>query len=317
MRTNVVSLVALAATAAALVVTSPRMGERIDPDMPLTIKWQSVSTDPDTFNIELVNQNVYPPTTEIVARDVDSSTGSYTIDAKTFPNVDTGKGYQINMLSRSNGILAQSEQFRVTEPGALASSSGKETSSALETSSISASSTLLSSTASTSDLTSSTLASSTTASSSMSSTAHSSTNIHNIYPYNILFRDRGIHHDAYLPHFFLSLININTLNFFFHNHNLSYPDHILLFNNLYIHVHTFFYLNYHLQIHSNLDFHIKHYLFYQTTHYHLSFFYPHFHHACDDQDFDHNFDQHLHLDPFHYHCNHHPSLNFDFHLDGD
>jgi hypothetical protein len=26
-----------------LVVTSPRMGEKIDPDRPLTIKWQSVS----------------------------------------------------------------------------------------------------------------------------------------------------------------------------------------------------------------------------------------------------------------------------------
>lgn len=47
-------------------------------------------TDPDTFEIQLVNQNVYPPTTEVVAANVDSSSGSYTVDAKTFNGVDTG-----------------------------------------------------------------------------------------------------------------------------------------------------------------------------------------------------------------------------------
>ncbi|OQD83542.1 hypothetical protein PENANT_c016G10296 [Penicillium antarcticum] len=136
MRVNIVSLVAFATAAAGLVVTSPRIGEKIDPDRPLTIKWQSVQTDPDTFTIELVNQNVYPPTTEVVAQDVDSSKGSYMVKAKSFTDVDVGKGYQINFLSDSNGILAQSQQFGVTVPGALSSSSsGKETSTVLETSS--------------------------------------------------------------------------------------------------------------------------------------------------------------------------------------
>ncbi|KGO69238.1 Cell wall beta-glucan synthesis [Penicillium italicum] len=169
MRINIISLVALAATAAALTVTSPRIGEKIDPDMPLTIKWQSVTTDPETFSIELVNQNVYPPTTTVVAEDIDTSKGSYTVKAKTFTDVDDGKGYQINFLSPTSGILAQSQQFRVTEPGEIASSassSGKETSTALETSS-------LISSASTSDITSA--LSSSTASSYLSSTAtHSS-----------------------------------------------------------------------------------------------------------------------------------------------
>ncbi|KAJ5506565.1 hypothetical protein N7453_005522 [Penicillium expansum] len=169
MRINIISLVALAATAAGLTVTSPRIGEKIDPDMPLTIKWQAVTTDPETFSIELVNQNVYPPTTTIVAEDIDTSKGSYTVKAKTFTDVDDGKGYQINFLSPTSGILAQSQQFRVTEPGEIASSassSGKETSTALETSSLISSST--------SDLTSSALSSS-TASSYLSSTAtHSS-----------------------------------------------------------------------------------------------------------------------------------------------
>ncbi|KAJ5849930.1 hypothetical protein N7455_009786 [Penicillium solitum] len=172
MRVNIISLVALATTVAGLTVTSPRIGEKIDPDLPLTIKWQAVTTDPETFSIELVNQNVYPPTTTIVADDIDSSKSSYTVKAKTFTDVDNGKGYQINFLSPDSGILAQSQQFRVTEPGeiassASASSSGKETSTALDTSS------LISSTASTSDITSA--LSSSTASSYLSSTAtHSS-----------------------------------------------------------------------------------------------------------------------------------------------
>ncbi|KAJ5940139.1 hypothetical protein N7516_000307 [Penicillium verrucosum] len=171
MRVNIISLVALATTVAGLTVTSPRIGEKIDPDMPLTIKWQAVTTDPETFSIELVNQNVYPPTTTIVADDIDSSKGSYTVKAKTFTDVDNGKGYQINFLSPQNGILAQSQQFRVTEPGeiaseASASSSGKEASTALETSLISSS---------TSDVTS---ALSSTASSYLSSTAtHSSISV--------------------------------------------------------------------------------------------------------------------------------------------
>ncbi|KAJ5189360.1 Cell wall beta-glucan synthesis [Penicillium cf. griseofulvum] len=169
MRINVISLVALATTASALLVTSPRIGEKIDPDMPLTIKWQTVATDPETFTIELVNQNIYPPTTEVVVEDVDSSRGSYTVKAKTFTDVDDGKGYQINFISPTSGILAQSQQFGVTEPGEIASSSGKETSTALETSSLSS---LMSSTASASDHTSTP---SSTASSYLSSTAtHSS-----------------------------------------------------------------------------------------------------------------------------------------------
>lgn len=38
----------------------------------------------------MVNQNVYPPTTEVVAQDVDRDAGSYTVDSKAFPNVDNG-----------------------------------------------------------------------------------------------------------------------------------------------------------------------------------------------------------------------------------
>ncbi|KAJ5383775.1 Cell wall beta-glucan synthesis [Penicillium concentricum] len=261
MRVNIISLVALAATTSALLVTSPRIGEKIDPDMPLTIKWQTVATDPDTFTIELVNQNVYPSTTSVVVEDIESSKGSYTVKAKTFTDVDDGKGYQINFISPTSGILAQSQQFRVTEPGAIASSSGKETSIALETSSVS----LMSSTASTSDITSTP---SSTASSYLSSTAHSSSNL-------------GIYLDAYHTHFFisifylhtchlfLSLFYIYTFNFFFHCNFFLHYIHLCYPNYFFFHYHVF-YVTY--SIHTfYLNFQIKHYLSYIP-------FFPYFHH---------------------------------------
>ncbi|KAJ6069955.1 hypothetical protein N7499_011842 [Penicillium canescens] len=282
MRVNVVSLVALATMAAGLVVTSPRIGEKIDPDRPLTIKWQSVQTDPDTFTIELVNQNVYPSTTEIVAENVDSSKGSYTVKSKSFTDVDVGKGYQINFLSNSNGILAQSQQFGVTAPGALSSSSsGKETSTASETSSGSTS--MLSSTASTSEITS-TSASSSTASS-ISSTTYSPTSAStptssqisstSFFPYNIFYNTVSSH-NAYRFHVFASLFfNIYTYNFFyqlirvyiytyksvlrffyqaiFHLINL----YISFFLNLYFEHNLFYFISFHPIFHIKCPF--KHY----------------------------------------------------------
>ncbi|KAJ6072976.1 hypothetical protein N7467_011061 [Penicillium canescens] len=303
MRVNVVSLVALATTAAGLVVTSPRIGEKIDPDRPLTIKWQSVQTDPDTFTIELVNQNVYPSTTEIVAEDVDSSKGSYTVKAKSFTDVDVGKGYQINFLSNSNGILAQSQQFGVTAPGALSSSSsGKETSTASETSSGSTS--MLSSTASTSEITSSTSASSWTASS-ISSTTYSPTSASTptssnfylvllfhyrnliiglphiirlyfpitfkFFTYNIFHNNTVSYQNAYRFHVFASLFfNIYTYNFFYQLIHV----YIYTYNNV---LHFFYQAIFHLinlYISFFLDLYFEHNLFYFIS------FHPIFHIQC-------------------------------------
>ncbi|KXG48207.1 Cell wall beta-glucan synthesis [Penicillium griseofulvum] len=223
MRINIISLVALAATASALLVTSPQIGEKIDPEMPLTIKWQTVATDPDTFTIQLVNQNVYPPTTEVVVEDVDSSKGSYTVKAKTFTGVDDGKGYQINFISPTSGILAQSQQFGVTEPGAIASSSGKETSTALETSSALESSSaletsslsLMSSTASATDLTSTPSA---TASSLSSTATHSS---------SVRFFLHYIHYPNYFLHyrFYITYIRISLDSKHNSFHIPFYPIH--------------------------------------------------------------------------------------------
>ncbi|KAJ5292968.1 Alpha/beta hydrolase fold-3 [Penicillium atrosanguineum] len=108
------SLMAFAVSAAGIVITSPRIGEKIDFSKPVTIKWQRVSTDPTTVDIVLVNEDVYPPVTETVASGVDADMGSYTIKAhKEDVSVsDTGGGYQVNFLSPSGGILAQSQQFK-------------------------------------------------------------------------------------------------------------------------------------------------------------------------------------------------------------
>ena len=49
-----------------------------------------IRTDPPKMDIYLVNQNVYPNTQELVASDVDTSLGKYTIKAKDVGDVDTG-----------------------------------------------------------------------------------------------------------------------------------------------------------------------------------------------------------------------------------
>ncbi|KAK5798250.1 hypothetical protein VI817_004541 [Penicillium citrinum] len=112
--TTVSSLIVFAVTAAGLTITSPEVGQSVDNSKSVTVRWQAVETDPETFSIYLVNQNVYPPTQELVASDVPKDKGSYTIKAKSMDGVDTGRGYQVNIVSDTNqAILAQSSQFKV------------------------------------------------------------------------------------------------------------------------------------------------------------------------------------------------------------
>ncbi|KAJ5221178.1 uncharacterized protein N7469_010065 [Penicillium citrinum] len=157
--TTVSSLIVFAVTAAGLTITSPEVGQSVDNSKSVTVKWQAVETDPETFSIYLVNQNVYPPTQELVASDVPKDKGSYTIKAKSMDGVDTGRGYQVNIVSDTNqAILAQSSQFKVAGHDKMSSISGKETGISTDsatdftsaTDSISASGTATSVTASTS-----------------------------------------------------------------------------------------------------------------------------------------------------------------------
>ncbi|GAQ43654.1 hypothetical protein AtubIFM55763_005183 [Aspergillus tubingensis] len=172
-----VSLLPLAAFVGALEVTSPKKGEDVDLSSSFTVTWDSVSTDPSTFDLYLVNNAVYPTVEKKVASDVDTSKGSYTVSGLS--GVTDGSGYQINLLSTSStnsGILAQSEQFTVE--GASSSTTTASASMTTSASSSSSSSTGTSTgtdTSSTSSSSSTGSSSITTASSSTSSTSSSST----------------------------------------------------------------------------------------------------------------------------------------------
>ncbi|PYH37166.1 GPI anchored serine-threonine rich family protein [Aspergillus neoniger CBS 115656] len=173
-----VSLLPLAAFVGALEVTSPKKGEDVDLSSSFTVTWDSVSTDPSTFDLYLVNNAVYPTVEKKVASDVDTSKGSYTVSGLS--GVTDGSGYQINLLSTSStnsGILAQSEQFTV-EGGSSSTTTAASASMTTSASSSSTSSTGTSTgtdTSSTSSSSSTGSSSITTASTSTSSTSSSST----------------------------------------------------------------------------------------------------------------------------------------------
>ncbi|KAL2012241.1 hypothetical protein VTN00DRAFT_4959 [Thermoascus crustaceus] len=135
MQFTIASIIALAASAAALQVTSPAKGSELDLSKPNIIKWSSVNTDPDKFNIYLV-KNSYPPTKTLIADDVDKSKGSYSFDG--LKGVAPGDNYRINLESdapQNTGILAQSEEFTVAKAGADTTSATGTTSGSMTTSS--------------------------------------------------------------------------------------------------------------------------------------------------------------------------------------
>ncbi|BCR92662.1 GPI anchored serine-threonine rich family protein [Aspergillus chevalieri] len=114
MRFTITSVAAFAATAAALSITSPEKHDDVDLSKSTTIEWDSVSSDPSSFDIYLVNMNGYPNVNKLVAENVKTSDGSYIL--KDLAGVDNGSGFQINFMSnddKNTGILAQSAQFNV------------------------------------------------------------------------------------------------------------------------------------------------------------------------------------------------------------
>ncbi|OKL56335.1 hypothetical protein UA08_08418 [Talaromyces atroroseus] len=165
MQINLSTALVLAATASALQVTSPSRGDDLDLSGSNDVTWDSVESDPTSFDIQLVNEHVNPPVVKTIATNVQTSAGSY-----SFSNVaaTVGNDYQINLVSNDSdntGILAQSAQFDVTK--AVDSSSSSSTSST-STSSSSSTSTDASSTSTTSSSTSSSSGIRTSASSSTS-----------------------------------------------------------------------------------------------------------------------------------------------------
>ncbi|KAJ5186352.1 hypothetical protein N7449_011116 [Penicillium cf. viridicatum] len=142
---TILSLLPLALSVAAVNITEPAKGANVDVSDSFTVKWTSVNTDASTVDIVLVNNAVYPTVSEKIASGIDTSKGSYT--ASGLKDVTSGSGFQINLLStdaKNTGILAQSEQFDVTEAKSSSSATTTGTSSTVSSASSSASTSVVS-----------------------------------------------------------------------------------------------------------------------------------------------------------------------------
>lgn len=108
-----VLLAAAIAHVQAIKITSPSKNDELDVSKGVTVEWSTVSTDPTTAHLVLVNAaSGHTPYTKDLG-EVKLSTGSITVTVKDVP---ADEGYQFNFESvdkLNTGILAQSEQFEV------------------------------------------------------------------------------------------------------------------------------------------------------------------------------------------------------------
>ncbi|ORY80489.1 hypothetical protein BCR37DRAFT_71164 [Protomyces lactucae-debilis] len=102
----------------AIQVTSPSQGITWTVGSTAQITWSSVSTDPTTVDVYLVNFSRYPNSIIMLKSNVAVSGGSLAIDG-TY--LQPGTGWQVNLVpqgSNSQQILAQSNQFTIAAGGA-------------------------------------------------------------------------------------------------------------------------------------------------------------------------------------------------------
>ncbi|GJC84747.1 UPF0619 GPI-anchored membrane protein AFUA_3G00880 [Colletotrichum liriopes] len=111
-----VAITSLLALAEAVKVTKPAKGDDWEISSTNEITWETVDSDPTSFEIVIVNQSGYPPVSEKIAK-VNAADGKYELkDVK----VAAGDAYRINLVSTQNsGILAQSDEFSLTSDGKL------------------------------------------------------------------------------------------------------------------------------------------------------------------------------------------------------
>jgi hypothetical protein len=133
MRAQFVALLALAAPLHAIKITSPSKNDVVDLSAGVTLKWSTVSTDPTSAHLVLVNMAAgHTPYSKDLG-EIDLSKGSLVVTEKDVPN---DAGYQFNFESvatQNTGILAQSEQFEVKASGDDEESSSSSSASAAET----------------------------------------------------------------------------------------------------------------------------------------------------------------------------------------
>ncbi|RSH93230.1 hypothetical protein EHS25_007584 [Saitozyma podzolica] len=150
------TLLALVSQISAIQVTSPSSSTVWSSGTSgQTVSWQSVSTDPTSFVIQLVNQAGFLSNSPVTLT-ANQSTGSSNVvnsATVTYPSGSwpVGTAFQINLMSSSNSnaaILAQSQQFNITSSGSTAASgSSSASSSASGPTTISASKTSVTSSA--------------------------------------------------------------------------------------------------------------------------------------------------------------------------
>ncbi|WWD04204.1 hypothetical protein V865_002271 [Kwoniella europaea PYCC6329] len=142
------ALSALALTGAITIESPDRDTEWQSGTSSQTISWKAVSTDPDSFVVQLVNQAGYLSDSPVTLIS-DQATGSSDIvntATVTYPNGNWPEGvaFQINFVTseKSNAaILAQSNQFNITSGGSSSSSSSSSSASSSSSSSSTATST--------------------------------------------------------------------------------------------------------------------------------------------------------------------------------
>jgi hypothetical protein len=115
----------------AILVETPAKDAQLDFSKAVEITWSSVSTDPDTFEIDLVDQTTMGSI--VIASSVNTADGKY-----TFTNFVAGPGpkYRFNLIAKTasnTGILAQSQEFAIIKSGGKAASNPSPDASAVAT----------------------------------------------------------------------------------------------------------------------------------------------------------------------------------------
>lgn len=117
---TILTFAGLLASVSAIMVTSPTKDQKLDFSKSIEITWTSVSTDPTTFQLVLVDQTTMVPIT--IEEKVNTKDNKFTL---TNFVATPGAKYKFNLLSNdpmNTGILAQSETFEITKSGSTSSS---------------------------------------------------------------------------------------------------------------------------------------------------------------------------------------------------
>jgi len=121
------ALLSLAASAFAYQVTFPTSSEGWTNSGAQTLSWTRVDTDPTNFTVVLKNSDPSVLADEqVLAAQVDGTLGNTTLNPPSGGWPSPAGGYQVNLVQNTtelNTILAQSNDFNITESTSSSSSS--------------------------------------------------------------------------------------------------------------------------------------------------------------------------------------------------